>query len=74
MTWRAYTQSGEPELIDSLGAELSRRINCPVHFPAYNKNIFECMCGVIFPLYVVKGKDWPAIITKHDEERKLSKA
>ena len=74
MTWGAYTQSGNLEEIDALGAELSVRINCPVHYPAYNKNIFECMCGVIFPLYVVRGKNWADIIKKHEAERKLSRA
>lgn len=73
MAWGAYTQQGNLAEIDQLGSELSLAIHCPVHYPAYGKNLFECMCGVIFPLYMVKGKDWKAIVQKHVEERKLSK-
>lgn len=72
MTWGAYIQSGFGEEIDYLGAKLSIEIGCAVHFPAYNKNLFECMCGVIFPLYLVKGQDWNLIRQKHIEERKLT--
>ena len=71
MTWGAYVQQGNFDEVDELGAELSRRLNCPVHYPAYNKNLFECKCGVIFPLYMVKGRDWNSIIVRHSEERKL---
>jgi len=73
MTWGAYTQPGFNQEIDYLGAKLSIEISCPVHYPAYNKNLFECHCGVIFPLYVVKGQDWKLIKQKHIEERKLLK-
>jgi len=73
MTWGAYVQQGLNEEIDSLGAELSLQIDCPVHYPAYNKNLFECMCGVIFPLYLVRGRNWKLIKQKHIEERKLLK-
>ncbi|KKN53776.1 hypothetical protein LCGC14_0598690 [marine sediment metagenome] len=73
MTWGAYQQPGLDEEIDSLGSQLSIEIGCAVHYPAYNKNLFECMCGVIFPLYVVKGQDWKLIKQKHVDERKLLK-
>lgn len=71
MGWGAYMQPGLTEEIDSLGAELSKRIHCAVHYPAYNKNLFECRCGVIFPLYVIKGRNWNLIIQKHEDERIL---
>lgn len=74
MTWKAHTQSVVLEEVDLLGAELSKVIHCPVHFPAYNKNLFECMCGVVFPLYLVKTRNWDGITKKHEEERKLVKA
>ena len=61
MTWGAYQQSGLNEEVDGLGARLSIEIGCAVHYPAYNKNLFECKCGVIFPLYVVKGRNWQII-------------
>lgn len=68
MGWGAYMQPGFSEEIDSLGAELSIRIHCPVHYPAYNKNLFECKCGVIFPYYLIKGRDWALVIKRHKEE------
>ena len=68
MGWGSYIQQGLNEEIDSLGAELSIQIHCPVHYPAYNKNLFECMCGVIFPLYLVKSRNWEVIKQKHIEE------
>ena len=69
-----HTQSGNFEEVDQLGSELSKQLHCAVHYPAYNKNLFECRCGVIFPLYLVKGEDWPAIINKHETERRLVRA
>ena len=73
MVWGAYLQPGLNEEIDALGSQLSIEIGCPVHYPAYNKNLFECRCGVIFPLYVVKSRDWELIRRKHQEERVLIK-
>ena len=74
MVWGAYVQQGLNEEIDSLGAKLSIEIDCAVHYPAYNKNLFECRCGVIFPLYVVKGQNWELIKQKHIEEGNLINA
>lgn len=71
MVWGAYSQPGFDEEIDSLGSQLSIELSCPVHYPAYNKNLFECKCGVIFPLYLVKGGNWKLIRQKHIEERRL---
>jgi len=71
--WGVYNQPGFSQEIDSLGARLSVEIDCPVHYPAYNKNLFECRCGVIFPLYLVKGQDWGLIKQRHIEGRKMLK-
>ncbi len=71
MSWDTYTQSVKLEEVDQLGSELSLVIHCPVHFPAYNKNLFECKCGVVFPLYLVKTRNWDGITKKHEDERKL---
>ncbi|KKK94643.1 hypothetical protein LCGC14_2680810 [marine sediment metagenome] len=72
MVWARHNpQPGLTEEIDYLGAKLSIEIDCAVRFPAYNKNLFECKCGVIFPLYVVKSKNWKAIKQKHQTERVL---
>ncbi len=73
MVWGAYTQAGLTEEIDFLGAKLSVEIGCAVHYPAYNKNLFECHCGVIFPLYVVKEENWELLRNKHIEEQRLLK-
>jgi hypothetical protein len=52
-----------------LGNLLHKFIDCPVHWPAYDKNVFECRCGIIFPVYIVKAarkcKDWKPIVLKH---------
>ncbi len=74
MGWGSYQQPGLNEEIDQLGSKLSIELHCPVHYPAYNKNIFECRCGVIFPLYVVKMQDWKLIKQKHEDERNLVNA
>ena len=60
--------------VDELGAELSTVLHCPIHYPAFGKHLFECRCGVIFPVYIVRGKDWPAIVRRHEEERSLVEA
>ena len=71
MTWGSYIQNGFSEELDKLGSELSIKINCPVHYPAYNKHLFECKCGVIFPVYFVQGNSWEDIIQKHQDERSM---
>ena len=68
------TQNGNFGDVDRLGSELSKQLHCAVHYPAYGKNIFECECGVIFPLYMVKGGNWPALVDKHKMERRLIRA
>ncbi len=76
MTWGIYVQPGLDEEIEVLGAKLSVEIHCAVHYPAYNKKLYECMCGVVFPLYILKAaeiKGWDMILTKHSEERKFAK-
>ena len=73
MTWGAYIQTGITEEIDNLGSQLSLEIGCSVHYPAYNKNLFECKCGVIFPLYIVRGRNWELVRRKHKEERVMVK-
>ena len=74
MGWGAYQQPGLNEEIDRLGAKLSIELDCAVHYPAYNKNLYECHCGVIFPFYVVKSQDWELIKKKHEDERNLINA
>lgn len=59
--------------IDSLGAELNRRLDCGIRYCAagYNKPIFECEHNIPFPLFAVKGAkdsgDWTHIIKRHKE-------
>ena len=64
-SWGAYMQEGNLADLDALGSQLSIEISCPVHYPAYGKHIFECMCGVLFPMYLVKGGDWDKIREHH---------
>ncbi len=73
--WGFYSQQSDQMIeVDELGSELSLAIHCPVHYPAYNKHMFECTCGVLFPVYIVRTKDWDKIRQKHAEEGRLIKA
>lgn len=64
MKWNP--QQGED--IMELGSWLSLILHCPVRYPAHNKNIFECKCGILFPVFVVKGKDMERIKRIHKGE------
>lgn len=58
ISWGIYTQSNSAisfQDIELIGSQLSLVIGCPVHYPAYNKKLFECKCGILFPYYVVSG-------------------
>ena len=65
MGWGAYIQNGFSRDIDVMGSQLSLHLHCPVHYPAYDKRLFECKCGVIFPVYLVEGEDWVKILRHH---------
>ena len=73
MSWGAYIQSGQQQEIEQLGCQLSLVIDCPVHYPAYNKPIFECKCGVTFLMVSVKEKMWEDIWQKHNHEREFTR-
>ena len=70
MGWGYHQQSGQ--WIDELGSQLSIEIGCPVHYPTFGKRLFECKCGVIFPVYIVASENWELIKKKHIEERRYS--
>lgn len=73
-SWGYYLQGTKQIVeVDQLGSELSIQIGCAVHYPAWGKNLFECKCGVIFPLYLVKSMDWELLRKKHEEERQYAK-
>ena len=56
--WGYFEQGSDQMLeVDELGSWLSIAINCPVHYPAYGKRLFECYCGVTFMLHIVQTKD-----------------
>ena len=66
-SWGAYVQGGNLEELDLLGSRLSLEISCSVHYPAYDKNMFECWCGVTFPVYLLEGGDWDRVRELHKE-------
>ena len=71
--WGYYQQGSDQTIeIDELGSQLSVEIDCAVHYPAFGKKLFECRCGVIFPAYLVAGRNWELIRRKHQEERRYS--
>lgn len=69
MVWGAYVQGGNLEEIDKLGRQLSIEIDCPVHFPAYDKNLFECKCMIVFRFdqvkYAVTSGNWSIVKEIH---------
>ena len=70
MTWGAFQQEGLTEEIDELGSKLSMEIGCPVHYPAYGKKLYECMCEIVFPSYLLKGENWDMIKAIHEEGKR----
>lgn len=46
----------EQEKLEALGLKLNLAIDCPIHYPAFGKRIFECKCGMTFPLFVVEAR------------------
>ena len=73
--WGFYEQgSDQLHEIMELGENLSLVTGCAVHYPAFGKNLFECGCGVIFPLYFLKGHTWEEIKEFHSRESKLALA
>lgn len=71
-SWGYYQQgNGHQQELDRWGSTLSTKLGCPVHYPAYGKRLFECRCGVTFPVFVVQGAlesgDWSAVLKQHKE-------
>lgn len=53
--------------IDQLGRKLNLAIGCPIHYPAFGKRLFECKCGVIFPLFVVEASSEEKLRELHED-------
>ncbi len=71
--WGYYLQGSDQMLeLDELGSKLSVQIGCGVHYPAFGKHLYECMCGVIFPVYLLKGGNWELVRKRHDEEKEYA--
>jgi len=68
-SWGIYVQSGDYQEITGLGSRLSVVLNCPCHYPAWNKKLFECRCNITFPYFMVKAAydsgDWSNILEVH---------
>lgn len=70
--WGFFMQgSDQMQEVMELGEKLSLAIGCTVHYPAFGKNLFECKCGVIFPVYFVRSKNWDLVKKRHEEEKRL---
>ena len=66
--WGGYIQgNAQTRSIDQMGSKLSLMLKCAVHYPAYNKRIFECKCGVLFPVFTLEGQTDEKIIQHHRE-------
>jgi hypothetical protein len=52
--WGFYLQGSDSQLeIEQCGEKLSLLLHCAVHYPAWGKPVFECDCGILFPLFAV---------------------
>ncbi len=71
-SWGYYMQGADNQReLEADGKALFEHLNCPVHYPAFGKRLFECRCGIIFPRFVVQGAvesgDWSLILKQHTE-------
>ena len=70
MNWGYYMQGYKSRELDKIGSQLSIQLNCPVHYPAYEKRLFECKCGITFPYFAVENAvesgDWAQIMNRHN--------
>lgn len=64
MSWENRDFEFEQLLTD--GSELSILIDCPVRYPAYNKDLFECKGGCVIPRYLLKAGMTEEILTLHE--------
>ncbi len=54
--WGYYQQGAEQlQELEKLGLKLNYAIQCPVHYPAWGKRLFECKHGILFPVFFVSG-------------------
>ena len=70
--WGYYQQGADQmQEIEELGRALNLKLGCPAHYPAFGKRLFECKCGVLFPVFTVKAAvdtgDWSMILKQHVE-------
>lgn len=77
-SWGYYMQStGHQQEIELCGSQLSVQLDCPVHYPAYGKRLYECYCGVLFPAYVVQAAvesgDWGDVVKLHENGDKAER-
>ncbi|KKL49740.1 hypothetical protein LCGC14_2312510 [marine sediment metagenome] len=68
--WGYFIQGSDQQLeAEELGSILSVKLGCAVHYPAYNKPLYECLCGITFPISIVKHcrkvMDWGYVLEKH---------
>jgi hypothetical protein len=69
-SWGYFLQGvGGSQEIDLLGSKLSVALHCAVHYPAFNKRLFECTHGIVFPMFMVKGAtesgNWEMVLEQH---------
>lgn len=71
-SWGYFLQGQElQQRVELLGSKLSLHLHCPVHYPAWGKRLFECKCGVLFPVWAVEAAvasgDWSEVDKLHKE-------
>jgi len=64
--WGYFIQGGDAEYVDAAGVKLNLAISCDIHYPAFNKRMFECKCGRIFPVWMVQAYDEDTLRKIHE--------
>ncbi len=75
--WGFFVQGSDQQLeAEELGSILSIKLGCAVHYPAYNKPLYECSCGITFPVSIVrhcrKVMDWGYVLEKHGQPETIT--
>lgn len=50
-----------------VGQKLNHAIDCPVIYPVFDKPLFQCHCGVVFPRFMVEGTNETRLKEYHNE-------
>ena len=70
--WGSYIQGkGDFEHLNQIGTALNQHLNEAIHYPAFDKRLFECTCNIVFPVWMIEGailtNNWSLVDKRHKE-------